>query len=112
MCAFKKRIISGCLENSLKIINFNEVSKVCNGGTMKIKFYTKENCSLCDKGMQILMKINKDIPFAMEAIDIYKDEGLLEKYQIMIPVVEVDGVEVDYGILSEEKIRVFLSRAI
>lgn len=78
---------------------------------MKIKFYTKENCPLCDKGMVVLMKINKEIPITIESIDIYKDDELLEKYQIMIPVVEVDGVEVDFGILSEEKIRTFLSRS-
>lgn len=77
---------------------------------MKIKFYTKENCPLCDKGMLVLMKINKDMPFTIESIDIYKDEVLLEKYQIMIPVVEVDGVEVDYGILSEEKIRTYFRK--
>lgn len=77
---------------------------------MKIRFYTKENCPLCDKGMLVLVEINKKIPFTIESIDIYKDDELLEKYQIMIPVVEVDGVEVDYGILSEEKIRAFLEK--
>lgn len=76
---------------------------------MKITFYTKENCSLCDKGMLVLAEINKDIPFVIESIDIYKDDELLEKYQIMIPVVEVDGIEVDFGILSEAKIRAFLT---
>ncbi|WNF36528.1 glutaredoxin family protein [Bacillaceae bacterium IKA-2] len=78
---------------------------------MKITFYTKENCPLCDKGLLVLAEINKDIPFTIESIDIYKDDELLEKYQIMIPVVEVDGIEVDYGILSEEKIRTFLGKA-
>ncbi len=77
---------------------------------MNIKYYTKENCPLCDKGLLVLEKIKKDIPFNIEMIDIYKDDVLLEKYQIMIPVVEVDGIEVDYGILSEAKIRAFLER--
>ena len=76
---------------------------------MNIKYYTKENCSLCDKGLLVLEEINKDIPLNIESIDIYKDDALLEKYQIMIPVVEVDGIEVDYGILSEAKIRAFLN---
>lgn len=75
---------------------------------MDIKFYSKENCSLCDKGMLVLEKINKEIQLNIEIIDIYQDDELLEKYQIMIPVVEVDGIEVDYGILSEAKIRSFL----
>lgn len=75
---------------------------------MNVKFYSKENCSLCDKGLVIVKEISKDIPLQIEVIDIYKDDELLEKYQIMIPVVEINGVEVDYGILTEEKIRSFL----
>lgn len=77
---------------------------------MNIKFYTKINCPLCDKGLFVLEEINKDIPLNIEQIDIYKDDTLLEKYQIMIPVVEIDGVEVDYGILSEAKIRSFIEQ--
>lgn len=77
---------------------------------MKIVFYSKENCSLCDKGLLILEKIKNDVCFTVEVVDIYEDDQLLEKYQIMIPVVEIDGEEVDYGILSEAKIRSFLEK--
>ncbi|QOY36945.1 glutaredoxin family protein [Anaerobacillus isosaccharinicus] len=77
---------------------------------MNVKYYTKENCSLCDKGLLVLEKISKDIPLKIEMIDIYKDDELLEKFQIMIPVVEIEGVEVDFGILSEVKIRSFIDR--
>lgn len=77
---------------------------------MNVKYYTKENCSLCDKGLLVLEKISKDIPLKIEMIDIYKDDELLEKFQIMIPVVEIGGVEVDFGILSEVKIRSFIDR--
>lgn len=75
---------------------------------MNVKYYTKENCSLCDKGLLVLEQIKKEVPLNVEMIDIYKDDALLERYQIMIPVVEIDGFEVDYGILSEAKIRSFL----
>jgi glutaredoxin len=76
---------------------------------MNVKYYTKENCSLCDKGLLVLDRISKEIPLDIEMIDIYQDDELLEKYQIMIPVVEINDVEVDFGILSEEKIRSFLA---
>ncbi|MBU8906702.1 glutaredoxin family protein [Desertibacillus haloalkaliphilus] len=72
---------------------------------MKITYYSKENCSLCDKGLAVLVEINKEIPLEITEVDIYKDDTLLEKYQIMIPVVSVDGEDIDYGILSKEKIR-------
>jgi len=72
---------------------------------MKVIMYSKENCSLCDKGKKILQEINEEIPIEINEIDIYKDEKLLEKYQIMIPVVEIDGEEVDFGILHKDVIR-------
>lgn len=75
---------------------------------MKVIFYTKEKCPLCDKGLLVLEEIKKEIPLEITSVDIYQDDHLLEKYQIMIPVVEINGVEVDYGILSEAKIRDFL----
>ncbi|MCT8140214.1 glutaredoxin family protein [Anaerobacillus sp. CMMVII] len=75
---------------------------------MKVTYYTKENCSLCEKGLLVLEAIKKDFPLEIELVDIYKDDALLEKYQIMIPVVEINGEEVDFGILSEAKIRSYL----
>lgn len=74
---------------------------------MEITYYSKDNCSLCDKGLIILERIQKDFPFTIKIVNIYEDDALLEKYQIMIPVVEIEGVEVDAGILSEERIRFF-----
>lgn len=75
---------------------------------IKVIFYSKENCPLCDKGMAVLEQVAKEFPLEIEIKDIYKDDELLEKYQIMIPVVEIAGKEVDYGILSENKIKNFL----
>ncbi|WP_216831260.1 glutaredoxin family protein [Alkalihalobacterium elongatum] len=74
-------------------------------GKLKVTFYTKENCSLCDNGLTVLKMVQEDIPFEIEMVDIYKDDELLEKYQVMIPVVSIDGEDIDYGIVSEEKIR-------
>lgn len=71
---------------------------------VRVKFYSKDNCCLCDEGLAILHQIEKEIPLDIEIIDIYKDDELLEKYQIMIPVVEINGEEVDYGIISREKV--------
>jgi len=72
---------------------------------IEVKMYSKENCSLCDKGKKILQEINEEIPIAIKEIDIYKDDELLEKYQIMIPVIEIDGNEVEYGIIHKDVIR-------
>ncbi len=72
---------------------------------LTVTFYSKENCCLCDEGLDIVEELQEEYPLTINVVDIYKDDALLEKYQIMIPVVEVDGEEVDFGILSKEKIR-------
>lgn len=71
----------------------------------KVTFYSKENCSLCDKGLAILQDIQKEVSFEVEIVDIYKDDQLLELYQIMIPVVKIDDELVSYGILEKDRIR-------
>ena len=75
---------------------------------LKLTFYSKENCPLCEKGLAVLEEIRKEISFELEVVDIYQDDVLLERYQIMIPVVAIGNEELDYGILSLEKIKVSL----
>ncbi|MCA1031539.1 glutaredoxin family protein [Bacillus timonensis] len=67
--------------------------------------YSKENCSLCEKAKAVLLEINQEIPIEIEEIDIYQDDDLLMKYQIMIPVIEIDGEEVEFGIIHKDVIR-------
>lgn len=76
--------------------------------SIEVNFYTKIGCPLCDKGMAILLELKKEFPLDIKEIDIYQDDELLEKYQIMIPVVEIEGEEVDYGILVKDTIRDYL----
>ncbi|WP_394171979.1 glutaredoxin family protein [Guptibacillus hwajinpoensis] len=67
--------------------------------------YTKENCPLCDEAYYLLQDLQKEVDFTFETEDIYQDEELLEKFMVMIPVVEVDGEVVDYGRLSKISLR-------
>jgi glutaredoxin len=71
----------------------------------KVTFYSKENCPLCDKGLALLQEIQKEISFDVDIIDIYKDDQLLELYQLMIPVVKIDDELVSYGKLEKDRIR-------
>jgi glutaredoxin len=74
---------------------------------IKITLYTKGNCPLCDKGYTILEELKEEFEGQLEikTIDIYKDEYLIEKYGLMIPVVIIDGDEVDYGMISKAILR-------
>ncbi|PDM39154.1 glutaredoxin [Parageobacillus yumthangensis] len=72
---------------------------------MVINLYSKTNCPLCDKAKQVLQELQKEFSFQINEIDIYQDDVLLEKYQLMIPVVEIDGEEVAFGIVQKDVIR-------
>ncbi len=72
---------------------------------MKVVLYSKDACCLCDNAKAILQDLQKEFSFQIEEVDIYKDDTLLEKYQIMIPVVEIDGEEVQCGIIQKDMIR-------
>jgi glutaredoxin len=72
---------------------------------MKVVLYSKDECCLCDNAKEILQDLQKEFSFQIEEVDIYKDDTLLEKYQIMIPVVEIDGEEVQCGIIQKDMIR-------
>ena len=72
---------------------------------MIINLYSKTNCPLCDKAKQVLQELQKEFSFQINEIDIYQDDVLLEKYQLMIPVVEIDGEEVAFGIVQKDVIR-------
>ncbi len=67
--------------------------------------YTKETCPLCEEAYRLLAEIGHDVDFSLKTIDIYQDEKLLEKFMLMIPVVEIDGEIVDYGRISKKTVR-------
>ncbi|WP_342745723.1 glutaredoxin family protein [Sediminibacillus massiliensis] len=74
-----------------------------------VTLYTKENCPLCDEAKELLQALRMEEDFELEEVDIYQDDQLLEEYQLMIPVVAVEGQDVDYGQINlslvEEKIK-------
>ncbi|WP_078392185.1 glutaredoxin family protein [Shouchella patagoniensis] len=71
---------------------------------MKVEFYTRSGCPLCDKGFETLSKLADTYRFTIECYDIYKDDYLLELYQLKIPVVKINGIEADYGQLNKIKL--------
>lgn len=73
-----------------------------------VNFYTRPVCPLCDKAKAQLLELANEFPLVIHEIDIYQDDDLLEKYQLMIPVIEIDGEEVDYGMVSQDAVRHYL----
>jgi glutaredoxin len=65
-----------------------------------ITLYTRQRCSLCEKAKQAILELKKDWIFTLEEIDIDNSDELTELYGIMIPVVQIDGEEVAFGIIN------------
>ncbi|WP_059103327.1 glutaredoxin family protein [Shouchella shacheensis] len=75
-----------------------------------LTFYTKKNCPLCEKGYKVLQELQADYSFRIETVDIYEQEEFLEAYQLKIPVITAGGKELDYGLITREKLEPFLAK--
>lgn len=56
-----------------------------------LRFYTKENCHLCDVALEIVKRAAKKLRFTLETVDITQSDDLMMKYGIEIPVIEING---------------------
>ncbi|UOE55020.1 glutaredoxin family protein [Bacillus sp. CMF12] len=63
----------------------------------EIVFYTRSRCPLCDKAKEVIVELKKEYDFTLIEKDIDESDELTEKYGLMIPVVEIDGSEVQFG---------------
>ncbi|MFD2444667.1 glutaredoxin family protein [Bacillus sp. CGMCC 1.16607] len=64
-------------------------------------FYTRQKCSLCDKAKVVIEELHQEMEFEWIEKDIDESDELTEKYGLMIPVVEIDGEEVEYGHINK-----------
>ncbi|RKQ35541.1 glutaredoxin family protein [Oceanobacillus halophilus] len=75
---------------------------------LKVKFYTKENCSLCDDAEALLSLFKYDYPHEIEMRDIYTNEDWLVEYQLLIPVIEVNGKQLNCEEINYDAVEEFL----
>jgi len=67
---------------------------------VKVKYYSRPGCHLCEEGLVTLKLLKDDFPFEIDIINIEEDEAIHEKYMLMIPVVEKNGEVIQYGNLD------------
>lgn len=63
--------------------------------------YTREGCGLCKEAQSMLERYG----FTTEMVDIDSDPELTQKYDTVIPVVLIDGVERFRGRINEALLR-------
>lgn len=72
---------------------------------LTVHFYTKENCPLCDHALIILEDLQEELGFTIEERDIHENDEWLERYGLMIPVVQVNGEDLQYGKIDRISVR-------
>ncbi|UFT98473.1 glutaredoxin family protein [Radiobacillus kanasensis] len=75
----------------------------------EVLFYTKRECHLCEEAKLLLELFQDDLNITIREIDIYEDDEILEKYQLMIPVLEHDGEVIDYGRIDIDRVKQVLN---
>lgn len=66
-----------------------------------LTFYTRKKCPLCDKAKVVIDELQQEMEFIFIEKDIDDSNELTEKYGLMIPVVEIDGEEIEYGHINK-----------
>ncbi len=59
---------------------------------MRVDIYSKPNCSLCDKAIDVVEGVRARLPFELRIISILEDPALLTTWRYDIPVVVIEGV--------------------
>jgi hypothetical protein len=55
----------------------------------EVVIYSKPDCCLCDRALEVLIKVQKAFPFVLRKIDILSDRDLYERFKDEIPVIYV-----------------------
>ncbi|WP_068672997.1 glutaredoxin family protein [Oceanobacillus sp. Castelsardo] len=77
---------------------------------LHINFYTKENCSLCVDAEGLLSIFRHDYPYEIEMRDIYSNDQWLEKYQLLIPIIEVNGKQLNCEEINYDSVEELLKQ--
>jgi glutaredoxin len=73
--------------------------------TISVTLWGKPDCSLCDKAVAILERLNVDYCLRIDKRDITADSVGYERYRYVIPVVEIQGGPSFEGKISEHRLR-------
>ncbi|MCP2520775.1 glutaredoxin family protein [SCandidatus Aminicenantes bacterium Aminicenantia_JdfR_composite] len=73
--------------------------------SLKIVFYTKPNCSLCDEAEELLREMETLFKLSIHKIDITTDFKIYNKYKHKIPVIEINNKYCLSGRISGKELK-------
>jgi glutaredoxin len=76
----------------------------------RVVLYTAEGCSLCERALEVVRKVQAEVPFELELVDISGDAELERRYREQLPVLEIDGERAFTYFVDADALRSRLSR--
>jgi glutaredoxin len=76
----------------------------------RVVLYTRPGCHLCDAARAVVERVTTELGEHYAECDITLDPQDVSAYADSIPVVVVDGVQVDFWRVSEARLRAALGR--
>ncbi|WP_240501943.1 glutaredoxin family protein [Bacillus sp. MUM 13] len=70
----------------------------------RFTLYSRERCPLCDKAKMVMEEFEADSGIGFQIIDIHSADDLVEKYGLMIPVLEWGTEIIQYGNIDRERL--------
>jgi glutaredoxin len=78
---------------------------------MIVTLYSKPGCHLCEELRELLGELAPELAFAVAEVNIETEAALFERYRYRIPVLVVDGREIE-GKLSERDLRAAIEKGV
>ena len=72
---------------------------------MTLQFLTRKDCALCYSALAVVHRVQKDVVFEVEVVDIDQDPALRALYNDVIPVVKYNNVELARTFIDEKKLK-------
>jgi glutaredoxin len=79
-------------------------------GAPRVTLYGKPGCHLCDDARAVVERVCADLGEAYEEVSILDDPALLDRYGEEIPVTVVDGRQISFWRIDEDRLREALAR--
>jgi hypothetical protein len=77
----------------------------------QVTLFTKPGCHLCEEVEAVIARVAKRRPFELIIRNIVENADDFDRYQYLIPVVQVDGNEIAQYELTEEQFEAALNAA-
>lgn len=80
------------------------------GGTAsRVTLYGKPGCHLCDDARTVVARVCADLGESWDEVSILDDPSLMERFGEEIPVTFVDGRQISFWRIDEDRLRAALT---